>query len=110
MTLLRIDANLISDEESFHTVFSEAFGFPNFYGRNMNAWIDCMGCLDDPSEEMSSVHVAPGQTLGLVIENSRPLKQRCPAIYDALVECASFVNWRCCERGKPPLLALAMYL
>lgn len=110
MALLRIDANLISDEESFHTVFSDAFGFPDFYGRNMDAWIDCMGYLDDPAEEMSSIHVVPGQTLGLVIENSRSLKQRCPAIFDALVECTAFVNWRCSERGKSPLLALAMYL
>ena len=69
-----------------------------------------MGCFGDPSEEMSSVHVAPGQTLGLVIENSQALKQRCPAIFDALVECASFVNWRCCEPDELPLLALAMYL
>lgn len=110
MTLLRIDANLISDEESFHKVFSEAFGFPDFYGRNMNAWIDCMGYLDDPAGEMSSVHLAPGQTLGLVIENSRSLKQRCPAIFDALVECAAIVNWRCSEEGESPLLALAMDL
>ena len=110
MTLLRIDANLISDEESFHTVFSEAFGFPDFYGRNMNALIDCVGYLDDPTAEMSSVDVTPGQTLGLIVENSGSFRQRCPTIFDALVECAAFVNWRCSERGESPLLALAMYL
>lgn len=110
MTFVRIDASLINDEESFHTVFSEALGFPGYYGRNMDAWIDCMGYLDDPVGGMSSVHVAPGCTLGLVIDNARSLKQRCPAIFDALVECAGFVNWRCSERGQSPLLALAMYL
>jgi hypothetical protein len=110
MTFIRIDANRIDDEESFHTIFSDAFGFPDFYGRNMNAWIDCMGYLDDPAGKMSSIHVAPGQNLGLVIDNAQSLKQRCPALFDALVECAAFVNWRCAERGQPPLLALAMHL
>lgn len=64
MTLVRIDAALINDEESFHTVFSDALGFPHFYGCNMNAWIDCMAYLDDPAAAMSSIHIAPGQTLG----------------------------------------------
>ncbi|MDZ4753789.1 MAG: barstar family protein [Phycisphaerae bacterium] len=28
--------------------FAETFGFPGFYGRNMNAWNDCMTFLDGP--------------------------------------------------------------
>ncbi len=35
---VRIDTNRIVDWNSFHDVFAEAFGFPDFYGRNMNAW------------------------------------------------------------------------
>lgn len=110
MSSVRIDANLITDEASFHTVFAKAFGFPDFYGRNMDAWIDCIGYLDDPTAEMSSVHVLPGQTLTLIIDHAQPFKQRCPAMFDALVECAGFVNWRRAERHPAPLLALAMEL
>ncbi|WP_206361205.1 barstar family protein, partial [Pseudomonas viridiflava] len=36
------DANLISDWQTFHNVFAEQFGFPVFYGRNMDAWVDCL--------------------------------------------------------------------
>lgn len=74
----------------------------------MNAWIDCMSYLDDPAAEMSSVHVAPGEALMLVIEEGMSLKARCPDVYENLIECSAFVNWRCLDANRPPLLALAM--
>jgi len=37
--VITVDCESTVDSESFHSVFSEAFGFPGFYGRNMNAWI-----------------------------------------------------------------------
>ena len=40
--VVRIDGDRIVDWDTFHNVFTEAFGFPGFYGRNMNAWIDCL--------------------------------------------------------------------
>ena len=36
--LVRIDTKRIRDWASFHDVFAEALGFPDFYGRNMVAW------------------------------------------------------------------------
>ncbi len=47
MAVVRLDCDRITDWESFHSLFAEVFGFPDFYGRNMNAWIDCMSYLDD---------------------------------------------------------------
>jgi RNAse (barnase) inhibitor barstar len=55
MVIVRIDTTKIRDWASFHEVFSEAFGFPDFYGRNMDAWIDCMTSLDDPAAGMSRI-------------------------------------------------------
>jgi hypothetical protein len=109
MNTIRINSNLIIDEETFHSVFLDAFGFPGFYGKNMNAWIDCMGYLDEPAAEMSSVHVAPGEVLALVIDGAVSFRARCPALYDELVECAAFVNQRCVEAGQAPLLAITMH-
>jgi hypothetical protein len=51
--MVRIDASRITDQATFHSVFAEAFGFPGFYGQNMDAWIDCMTHLDDPSSGLS---------------------------------------------------------
>jgi RNAse (barnase) inhibitor barstar len=54
-TIIAIPADQITDWESFHSVFQAAFGFPDFYGRNMNAWIDCMSYLDEPPSGMTNV-------------------------------------------------------
>ena len=106
--MVRIDANEIVGADSFHTIFASAFGFPNFYGRNMDAWIDCLTYLDDVEAGMTSVHVAPGQCLPLVIDHAHEFKVRCPDLFAALVECAAFVNFRRVELGGLPVLALAL--
>ncbi len=106
MPLVRIDANLITDWDSFHDVFARTFGFPEFYGRNLDAWIDCMTCLDDPEAEMSSIHGTPVDPVVLQIDAVNSLPR---TIYDALVECAAFVNWRRIEQGEPAILAMSFY-
>ncbi len=63
---ISIDANGITDWDSFHDVFAKNFGFPDFYGRNMNAWNDCMTYLDDSEANLTSVQVAPGDVVVLV--------------------------------------------
>lgn len=50
-TLVAIPADLIVGWESFHDVFAETLGFPAFYGRNMDAWIDCMTSADEPQQK-----------------------------------------------------------
>ncbi|KQR07962.1 barstar family protein [Xanthomonas arboricola] len=107
--MLRIDANSIVDSESFHSVFASAFGFPAFYGNNMDAWIDCLSYLDDPSAEMTTIHVQSGQALSLVVDNSAGFKARCPELFTAFLECAAFVNWGCIETGDAPVLAVALH-
>jgi len=107
--IVRLPTTRIEDWDSFHDVFAELFGFPEFYGRNMNAWIDCMSDLDCPDTGMTTVHVAPGGVLALHLEDARAFASRCPEQYTALVECSAFVNWRRTEEGAPPLIALSFY-
>ena len=106
---VRIETKQITDWESLHAVFQEAFGFPDFYGRNMDAWIDCLTYLDDPDAGMTTIHVDTGNVLVLCISGMTELKKRCPEIYESLVECSAFVNWRRIERGEPAVLALSFY-
>lgn len=106
---VRIDGRRITDWPSFHAIFAEAFGFPAFYGCNMDAWIDCLTSLDDPSSGMTKVHVKGDGALSLVIEHAAEFKQRCPEQFTALVECAAFVNWRRHEKGDSSVLAVAFY-
>ena len=57
--VVKIDARAIHDWKSFHKVFAAALGFPPTYGENMDAWVDCMTSLDNPSAGMSKVHALP---------------------------------------------------
>lgn len=45
--VVTVDAARIVDWSSFHDVFAEAFGFPGWYGRNLDAWIDLFTYMDD---------------------------------------------------------------
>ncbi len=99
----------IKDWDSFHDLFASALGFPRFYGRNMDAWMDCMSYLDQPQEQMTSVHVASGTVLVLQLEGVNDFAARCPEIYASIVECSAFVNWRRIERGFEAVLALSFY-
>jgi RNAse (barnase) inhibitor barstar len=110
MTIVRIDARRITDWDSFHEVFAEAFGFPGFYGRNSDAWVDCMTCLDDAGTGMTRVHVSPGEALILQLDYAADLICRFREAYDEIVQCSAFVNWRRIERGNPPVLALSFHL
>jgi hypothetical protein len=106
---IQIDGSKITDKGSFHDLFSKALGFPTFYGRNMDAWNDCMTSLDAPEDGLSTVHVSTGDVLVLCISGATDLKKRCPEIYDALVECSAFVNYRRIEMGKQAVLAVSFY-
>ncbi len=107
MTVVRLDTRRITDWNSFHDVFQEAFGFPSFYGRNMNAWIDCMTSLDTPEDGLTSIPAKPGEVIVLQLEHVDDFCRRCPEQYAAIIECAAFVNWRRIDIGEPAVLALS---
>jgi Barstar (barnase inhibitor) len=106
-SLVSVDCAKISDWTSFHDVFAEVFGFPDFYGRNASAWIDCMTSLDSPEDGMSTIHAAKGHVLTIHLENVKPFREQHPDLYADLIECSAFVNWRRIEVGEPAVLALS---
>ena len=107
MTLVKLDTSRIANWDTFHAAFAEAFGFPGFYGCNMNAWIDCMTSLDDPSAMMTKVHAPQGGVLVLELEHVDEFAHRCPEQYSAILEGSAFVNWRKIEIGEPAVLAIS---
>ena len=106
---VEIDCSKILTFADFHTVFSTAMGFPDFYGRNMDAWIDCMTYVDSPEEGMTSVHVEKGGFMVLVLKNVDDMIASCPKAYEALVDDVAFVNHRRMEIGEPPVLGLSYH-
>ena len=108
-TVIKLDTRRIVEWETLHEVFAEVFGFPGFYGRNMNAWIDCMTYLDDPPAGMTNVHVPLGDVLVLQLDEVDSFARKCTEQYEAVIECAAFVNWRRIEQGQPAVLALSFH-
>lgn len=107
MILIRLDTHRIIDWGTFHDAFAEAFGFPGFYGRNMDAWIDCMTYLDDPTDSMTAIPAPPGGVVTLQLEHVEDFARRCPEQFEALIDCAAFVNWRRIELGEDAMIALS---
>jgi hypothetical protein len=68
-----------------------------------------MSSLDGPSPGLSDLRLVRGSTLVLKLSNIKSFKSRHPEIYDALIECSAFVNWRYAEEDNPSVLALAFH-
>lgn len=106
MPVVNIAVSQISDWDTFHDVFSTTLGFPEFYGRNMSAWIDCLTYRDE-EDGMASVTVELGDVLTLQLDEGSAFATRCPDQYGAMMEAAAFVNWRRIESGSRPIIALS---
>ena len=105
--VVSVDCSKIRDWNSFHEEFATTFGFPDFYGKNMDAWIDCMTYLDDPQSGLSKVHVPKNGVLTLQLENVTSLRDQYPDLYAAIIECSAFVNWRRLETCETAVLAIS---
>jgi RNAse (barnase) inhibitor barstar len=107
MPTVPLDGRRIADWKSFHDECRAAFGFPDFYGRNMDAWIDCLGGLRD-DDGMTKFALRDDETLCIEVLHSGFLRQKAPEILEALEECTAEVNERCIESGQKPPLSLQL--
>ena len=106
---IKFDTRVLKNWDAFHDTFVDKFGFPDFYGRNMNAWIDCMTSLDCPEDGMTTVHAPPGGVVVIQLEHVTDFRSQHPVLYDCITECSAFVNYRRMEMGKDPVLALSFH-
>ena len=83
-------------------------GFPEFYGRNLDALIDCLTYRDE-DDGMASITVQSGDVLTLQFGDASAFALRCPDQYAGLVQAAAFVNWRRIESGSRPIIALSFH-
>lgn len=97
---------VINKDDNVHEIFKDAFGFPDFYGRNLNALIDCLSDLRYPEYGMSNfVLDSLDQILLLEIENfSKTNNVNKTAILFA-IEC---VNRHNIEVGQVPSIHLIL--
>ena len=107
MARVRLDTAAMSDWPGFHAEFRRALGFPDFYGANLGAWIDCMSYLRaEDAAGMAAVTLAPDEVLWLEIPNAERWREQVPEMAAALWDCAAFVNRRYVDHGESPAVAL----
>lgn len=107
MPTVRLDGRQIGSWPAFHDACRSAFGFPDFYGCNMSAWIDCLSGLRD-DDGMSAFVLAPEDVLEIEVLHADTLRRQAPDILDALQECTDEVNERYMENGEKPALSLEL--
>jgi len=107
--IISIPLNDVVDWGTFHDVCARVLGFPAYYGRNMDAWVDCLTYADAPGANMvgPAIVVREGDILTLELSDASAFAARCAEQYAALIECSAFVNWRRIRSGKRPILALS---
>lgn len=109
MKIIKIPIDKIKNWRTFHKVFSKTLGFPDFYGENMDAWIDCMTSIDEPDDGMSTIHIPKGDFLVLDLGECTDFAIRCPEQFEAILDCTAFVNYRRLEAGEEPVLSLSFF-
>jgi hypothetical protein len=101
--LIRLDARRLTDAAALHAALAEAFGFPPGHGQNLDALVDSLTHLDNPTT--ARVCPLPGELAVLLVEHA-DVATAGPQLR-ALADAAAFANFRRLEKGAAPAVALA---
>lgn len=100
MKQIQIYENIFCDGVQFHRVFAEIMGFPDFYGHNWDAWIDCMSYIESPQEQLSKITVPENECLEIeimIIDGNNYFKTETWGVF---CSCVAAVNGRFACRGS----------
>ena len=70
---IQIDCNNMSEKELNKTM-KELLGFPDFYGMNWDAMIDCLSNIHYPYEQISEVTLGKEETLFIYCKDLSKVK------------------------------------
>ena len=98
-----LDGTKLTTWEEFHDECSTTFGFPGFYGRNRDAWIDCLTDIDGG---LTRADLQTKEDLLISIENSSTWVTQAPAVVTEFVLLVQDVNIRFKETGLAKKVAV----
>jgi hypothetical protein len=107
MITVRLDGKEITSWAAFHDECMKAFGFPDFYGRNMDAWIDCLSDLRD-EQGMTRFRLQPNELLRIEVTDADSMQRCVPGILACLQDCIDEINRRYTEYGDAPAVELLL--
>ncbi|HYD82264.1 MAG TPA: barstar family protein [Paucimonas sp.] len=105
MATVRLDGSKIGEWAAFHAECRREFGFPDFYGNNMDAWIDCLSYLRD-DDGMCRFRLGPDEMLRIEVSHAAAFRARAPEIAEELSFCVEAINDRYADYGEKPALEL----
>jgi RNAse (barnase) inhibitor barstar len=91
LTRISVNGATIVNWPSFHDEFSRAFRFFDGYGRNRDAWIDCMTDLHGPNA-LSSLRLPAGEQIEIVLNDSATMVKSYPEIFAELLRLVRYAN------------------
>jgi RNAse (barnase) inhibitor barstar len=100
--VVNIDLTSFQDMKEVHIFLQDKFGFPDFYGKNVNALIDCWTSLRFPEDEMCNLTINSEEILILRIKGFSSASQ---SITEQLITAIETVNQRYFAENLPnPIL------
>lgn len=90
-----IDFSHISTLNGLYNALNDTFSFPEFFGHNIDAAIDCLFSLPYPTDGMTQLHLADNESLIIQAINFSNCQ---PEIQQALLVIISAVNMRWREK------------
>jgi RNAse (barnase) inhibitor barstar len=75
-----INGNLIKNMDDFGSLFAKVCNFPDYYGKNMDAWIDCMRDL------------LIKENITIELQNFTDFNRLFPKISNNLLDCICILN------------------
>ncbi|WP_143310278.1 barstar family protein [Chitinophaga vietnamensis] len=99
MKTIQLDFKAINSLETLHHTLKEQMGFPDFYGANIHALIDCLSSIRYPEDGMSKITLEKDEIL--MIETTQ-LSQASEVLLRHLLIAVEDVNNRQIARGNQP--------
>ena len=93
--------------DTFHSECKQAFGFPEFYGHTMDAWVDCLSYLRD-EDGMTRFMLKPNEVLEIVVKDAAAMRERVPDLLEEMTFCIAGINERYEDYGEKPALTLVL--
>jgi hypothetical protein len=106
MATVRLDGRRMFDRRGFHAESAAIFKFPDFYGNNMDAWIDALSYLRDADGNIAGIALAEEETLVIEVCHSADLRHAAPEMREMLEDVVAAVNERYEDAGEKPALTL----
>ncbi|UZE23732.1 barstar family protein [Pseudomonas sp. B21-056] len=104
-TTIELNFSEIKDVEHLYETLAEKFGFPEGYGKNVDAMIDCLFGLRYPKEGMTKISIDLTEAIIIQAKNITSTQQN---LRDTLIFIVEFVNFKCKFKETPPSILLLL--